>query len=608
MSAIPQIAALSPEALAAAIAQALGHGRERCTNGTWRTFCCAHNDESGGNPSLEVSVKNGRVMLYCQSRHCPQKAIIAELKARGLWPDRPERRRLTLAEFSEKKKLPIDFLRANGVAEVESYGLPVLHFRYYLEDGSPAPRYRVRVALDGEKKMFWDRVGKGKGDITPYGLDRLPEARKRGLLVVGEGESDALTLWLHEFPALGFPGATTVPKLLTPDMVRDISKLIVSQEPGEAGKKFRDDILSKLDLFNWAGKVRIVHWPAGLKDPNELHRSDPDAFEQKFTEMVAAAELIDLSDRLPRPFIDADDYLPDTTKAAWEALLAANDTKPPRLYLYNGLLTRLERDDDAVVLREMTEPIMRNEITKITIWLKNRQTEPADPSKHQIENILATENPGLPHLRRVTRVPIFAADGTLLSIAGSHGGILYIPERNLVVPRVPDKPTLDDLVAAQKWIDEMLCEFPFVDKADRAHAIALLLLPFLREMIKGPTPIHGVEAPQPRSGKGLLFENLLAVGIGRSYGHYGPPNQIGEELKKEITSALRDGDLAIVFDNVKLIVQSAELASATTKPFWTGRILGISADLRVDPLMVIWVVVGNNLVVHQRDTRPHGPH
>lgn len=331
MSAIPQIAALSPESLAAAIAKALGKGRERNTNGTWRTFCPAHNDESSGNPSLDVTVKNGKVVLYCQTRHWPQSAIIAELKAKGLWPDRPERRRLTLAEFSEKKKLPVDFLRANGVAEVENYGLPELHFRCYLEDGSPAPRYRVRVALDGDRKLFWDRVGKGKGNITPYGLERLTEARRRGMLTLVEGESDALTFWLHEFPALGFPGATTVPKLLTPGMVRDIGKLIVNQEPGEAAKKFRDDILARLDIFNWAGKVRIVHWPAGLKDPNELHRADPEAFDQKFAEMVTAAELIDLSDRLPKPFTDADGYLTETTKAAWEALLKANNTKPLRL-------------------------------------------------------------------------------------------------------------------------------------------------------------------------------------------------------------------------------------------------------------------------------------
>jgi hypothetical protein len=593
VSAIPQIAAVNPEALAAAIAQALGHGRERHSNGTWRTFCPAHNDEGGGHPSLDVNAKSGKVLLYCQTRHCPQKDIIAELKSRGLWPDRPERRRLTLAEFAEKKKLPIDFLRDAGVAEVESYSGPVLHFRYYLEDGSPAPRYRVRVALDGDRNLFWDRLGKGKGAITPYGLERLPDARKRGLMALVEGESDTLTCWLHEYPALGFPGAMTVPKLLTPGMLRDIGKLIVSQEPGDAGKKFRNDIVAKLNVFNWAGEVRIVHWPTGLKDPNELHRADPDAFNQKFAKMVNAAELIDLSDRLPRPLIDADGYLPETTTAAWEALLQANTTQPPRLYSYNGRLVRLERED--VVLRELSEPIMRNEITRITIWLKNQQTEPADPTKHQIENILATENPGLPRLRRVTRVPIFAPDGNLLSTPGFHDGILYIAERNLVVEPVPAQPTSDDLVCALKWIDELLGEFPFVADADHAHAIALLLLPFVRELIRGPTPLHGGEAPQPRSGKGLLLETLLMVGIGTNYAHYGPPNERDEEVKKEITSALRDGVLAILYDNIKSTLRSAELASAITKPFWTGRILGLSADLRVDPLTVIWVTAGNNL-------------
>jgi hypothetical protein len=76
VSAIPQIAAVNPEALAAAIAQALGHGRERHSNGTWRTFCPAHNDGGGGHPSLDVTAKSGKVLLYSSQTTMVRRHIL----------------------------------------------------------------------------------------------------------------------------------------------------------------------------------------------------------------------------------------------------------------------------------------------------------------------------------------------------------------------------------------------------------------------------------------------------------------------------------------------------------------------------------------------------
>jgi hypothetical protein len=294
MSAAPQITPLNLEALAAAIAQALGHGRETRNGNTWRTYCPAHSDE--GSPGLEVTVKDGKVLVKCWNGGCLQKEIIAALKLAGLWPDRPERRQLTLAQLAAAKRLPVEFLRANDVTDATGkYGAPRVHFGYRLEDGSLAPRYRVRVGLVGQKKLFWDEEGRGKGGIIAYGLHRLAEARKRGLLAFGEGESDALTLWLHEIPAIGFPGNTMVPKTLTAGMLIDVTEIIINQEPGEAGEKFRKDILSRLKTSRWAGKIRVIHWTPELKDPSELHRRDPDKFTDIFAEMVNEAEVIELS-------------------------------------------------------------------------------------------------------------------------------------------------------------------------------------------------------------------------------------------------------------------------------------------------------------------------
>jgi len=44
-------------------------------------------------------------------------------------------------------------------------------------------------------------------------------------------------------------------------------------------------------------------------------------------------------------------------------------------------------------------------------------------------------------------------------------------------------------------LDELLVDFPFVSKADMAHALALMLLGFVRDLIDGPTPLSWIGAP-----------------------------------------------------------------------------------------------------------------
>jgi hypothetical protein len=69
----------------------------------------------------------------------------------------------------------------------------------------PARRNRIRAFLEhvkGEREQ-WCYWTPGPGDIEPYCLWRLAEARKAGYLIFPEGESDCWTLWFHLFPALG---------------------------------------------------------------------------------------------------------------------------------------------------------------------------------------------------------------------------------------------------------------------------------------------------------------------------------------------------------------------------------------------------------------------
>ncbi|HET9222964.1 MAG TPA: hypothetical protein VFO07_10690 [Roseiflexaceae bacterium] len=76
-----------------------------------------------------------------------------------------------------------------------------------------------------------------------------------------------------------------------------------------------------------------------------------------------------------------------------------------------------------------------------------------------------------------------------------------------------------------------------MSKADLVHAVALILLPFVRELIGGLTPLHLIEAPNMGSGKGLLADVLLLPALGDV-----PPPMAeattDEEWRKRITSAL----------------------------------------------------------------------
>jgi hypothetical protein len=55
----------------------------------WTARCPAHEDKS---PSLGLTERDGKLLVHCFAG-CPQGAVIAALRARGLWPEtiRPDR-------------------------------------------------------------------------------------------------------------------------------------------------------------------------------------------------------------------------------------------------------------------------------------------------------------------------------------------------------------------------------------------------------------------------------------------------------------------------------------------------------------------------------------
>ena len=71
-------------------------------------------------------------------------------------------------------------------------------------------------------------------------------------IILVEGESDSWTLWFHEFPALGIPGAEMTGKMEASHL-DGISRLFVVREPGRSGDRFTSGLAKRLRKIGWTG-------------------------------------------------------------------------------------------------------------------------------------------------------------------------------------------------------------------------------------------------------------------------------------------------------------------------------------------------------------------
>ena len=148
---------------------------------------------------------------------------------------------------------------------------------------------------------------------------------------------------------------------------------------------------------------------------------------------------------------------------------------------------------------------------------KNGIQIPARPPLDLLRNMLATPDPPLPHLIGIVRHPLFGSDGALQTEPGYSPATqrYYVPDRGLVVPAISGYPTQQEIDQAKANIlEELLGDFPFVDDPSRAHTVAALLLPFVRPMITGPTPLHLIWKPKAGTGATLLAETLCLPSCG----------------------------------------------------------------------------------------------
>jgi putative DNA primase/helicase len=198
----------------------------------------------------------------------------------------------------------------------------------------------------------------------------------------------------------------------------------------------------------------------------------------------------------------------------------------------------------------------------------------------------------VPVLTGIISAPILREDGSVLDKSGYDAatGLYLVSDEDS--PAIPERPTRADGEAAVQTILAPFAEFPFVTDADRAVHVACILTAIQRPLLRA-CPIFGYSAPMQRSGKSLLAESVAIITTGKP----APASAISgdrEEIRKMITSVLREGHSIINLDNVEHPLASADLAKAITQPEYQDRALGTNRMFRL-PTSVLWTATGNNL-------------
>jgi hypothetical protein len=296
--------------------------------------------------------------------------------------------------------------------------------------------------------------------------------------------------------------------------------------------------------------------------------------------------------------------LPAMASKAWSALIKAND--PPVLFEYAGKLIRIEKTNEKqATIRVLTQDRLHYELAGVAVWYKwtkwGRKQTP--PPFAVVRDILARPNPPLPPLTRIIEAPMFGKDGELIITPGYHRAaqVYYSPRINFTVAPIPKQPSAQEIEAATNLILDILMDFPFVSLQERANAIPIMLLSFVRDLIDGPTPLHLIEKPSPGTGATLLAEMLMYPSMGGSLPVLTEARD-DDEWRKRITTKLIEGAPVIFIDNVRRRLESSALATALTGIVWEDRLLGLNETIQI-PQRCVWIATANNPVLSQEIVR-----
>jgi hypothetical protein len=300
------------------------------------------------------------------------------------------------------------------------------------------------------------------------------------------------------------------------------------------------------------------------------------------------------------PAADAVTIVVDTDEMRVNDESVAALARRPGLFQRGGRLVELVDVDGRRVIRELPLARVRELLADSAAYVKIRDDEygqevqvPTHVPDWCIKAVASRgEWTGIPRLVGLLEAPAMRPDGTVIQEPGLDAtGYLLMPRE--AFPRVADAPTRDDALRARDELLEVVRDFPFATRAHLAAWLAFALTSFARPAFEGTSPLFGVDATTRGTGKGRLVDATANLALGHDATKAGQPKD-DDEMRKRITSVLREGDAIHVIDNVSRRIEDAALDACVTATVWKDRALGKNETFAL-PNLTLWVVTGNNL-------------
>gem|GEM_PF-3284356 len=489
---------------------------------------------------------------------------------------------------------------------VPGYLLPLHHVANALEvDGkAPAP-----ATFKPDSPRYNDK-GKQTKYETPGGfrvcLDVPPGVEKvfndaSIPLCITEGIKKADSAWSHGLACVGLLGTYCFNFPDWDAINLSHRRVYICYDSDVAVKREVADAMKKLTHFLQSKGATVIRLYLPSEGPDKVGLDDYLAQGHTVEELLSCTKRkrteCQLREDLPTIETQNQD-LEALVEQSLKALVEQND--PPEVFSSHGRLVRIRLDEHRgrtiPRLETMSKDAVIDRLSQVAYFITvNRDgRRPINPPEVVARMIVSRSSwSGIPEVRRVVSGPVFNFGGEFCGDSGYNArGKIFISTKANV--QLPNSISRDDVKRALKSLDTVIQDFPFEDQASKAHCLAFILLPFVRDMIGGPTPLHLFDAPKPGTGKTKLMSVCASI-FSAEAGFLENAPDSEDEWRKRLTSSFMEGSTHILLDDVRTL-KSNTLQSALSNPLsqWKDRQLSKNENIRAD-ISVVWGVAGNNL-------------
>lgn len=448
---------------------------------------------------------------------------------------------------------------------------------------------------------------------VPYRLPELVGADLSSPVFVCEGEKDVDRLARAGLVATTNPGGAGKFLAEFAPYFAD-RRVVVLEDNDQAGRDHAADVRAKLQRF--AAVVSILSLP-GLREKGDV--SDWLDAGGTIEDLIARAERAlaepataeQQRDEPCHSQVRTDAHLPSIKIIAGElhnlategesSLLVADAPFFVRGGLVQPVLDEVPASHGRRAKVARLKPVSVNTLvdymSRAACWQKwnarKREWVSADPPTQVAAVLLSRDGEWrFRPLAGVITTPTLRPDGTILSEPGYDERTQLLLRDPPKLPPIPLRPTRDQALAAASMLDSLFDEFPFVDAASRAAALAGIITPVVRGAMD-VAPMLVTTAPAPGSGKSFLIDVCAAPATGER----APVITAGkseEETEKRLGAALLSGQPIVSIDNVNGDLGGDALCQLIERPVVQVRPLGASQLIKIASRATTYAT-GNNI-------------